>query len=602
MDLVPRAGCGMVSGIRLESVTVYFDTEDNSAELAAAARSGHEKVCTQIAAIASDGTKFYDRPRVRKKRKTSGGFMKSEWDVRPFQDWLAEMGPGVRVYAHNVAYDLGNIWQDNLDRFDVTMVGGRMITAKWANCKFLDSFNIWPMSLKKLGKSVGLEKLEFDSQDEQYLWRDVEIVAKAMEVAEMIADSHGVDLPSTLGGLCVRIWQAMGGANWHCALAPAREAYYGGRTEIFAPEMRGRILYTDVNSLYPSTMLLPFPDADDGWFDQPSLEDAKRILCDPTWDCWGVADVTLDIPQDLFVAPLPVRREDGAVWYPTGRVSGWWTVHEIRAAFQKGARLVELRDCYGSLSATNYYENFVLAAYRNRMETDDEGKRLFWKLVMNNLYGQIGQTGTVTRSVKLENHLREIDGQIYQTVPGTPYGSKLLTDIQTPLAAHVNWLHAAYVTSYGRLALMKYLDMVPKDDLVYCDTDSIFFRCRGEAPFPMSMLLGEMKLEDTLASMVVQQPKLYRYQTESGKTKTKAKGVPARGTLQEQFFDVGQATFSAPYKFRESVLYMSEAQANRITDSTRRLSVWREVTKRKITNYDKKDLRGGRYFPTFISS
>jgi len=142
--------------------------------------------------------------------------------------------------------------------------------------------------------------------------------------------------------------------------------------------------------------------------------------------------------------------------------------------------------------------------------------------------------------------------------------------------------------------------MIPKDDLVYCDTDSVFFRCRGEAPFPISMELGEMKLEDKVAWMVCKQPKMYRYEASKG-VKTKAKGVPAREGLQDEFFDKGQATFHAPYKFRESVSYLSDVRANQISDLTRVLSVWRKVTKEKRTNYDKKDLRGGRYFPKFIS-
>jgi hypothetical protein len=70
-----------------------------------------------------------------------------------------------------------------------------------------------------------------------------------MEIAQALAESYAVDLPARWEGLGVRLWQSMGGANWHCALEPAREAYLGGRTEIFAPEMRGPILYTDINSL-----------------------------------------------------------------------------------------------------------------------------------------------------------------------------------------------------------------------------------------------------------------------------------------------------------------------------------------------------------------
>jgi hypothetical protein len=233
-------------------------------------------------------------------------------------------------------------------------------------------------------------------------------------------------------------------------------------------------------------MTQPFPDAADQWFDLGTLDAARRVLCEPTWECWGVADVTLNIPGTRLSHRCRAGWRMVRCGIPRAWVSGWWTVHEIRAAFQKGASLVELRDCYGSLKATRYYERFVRNSYHNRMDSDDEGHRLFWKLCMeNNLYGQIGQTGKITRSVNLANHCAQgWMASSFRRANGIAYGSKLLMDLETPLSAHVNWLHAAYVTSYGRLALMKYLDLIPKDDLVYCDTDSVFFRCRGEAPFP----------------------------------------------------------------------------------------------------------------------
>ena len=583
-------------------MTIYFDTEDNSKELAATCRSGHEKVCTQIAAIASDGSRFHIRPKVTQVRKVKSGLSIHTWDIIPFTTWLQSFGPGARVYAHNMSYDIGNLWPEALDRFNVTMVGGRMITARWANCTFVDSLNIWPMSLKKLGEAVGLKKLDFDSESEEYLWRDVEIVKAGMDLAETIAGGFGVNVPNTLGGLCVQVWKAMGGVNWHSALEPARLAYYGGRTEIFAPAAKGRILYTDINSLYPSTMMGEFPDADDQFFDLSTLAQARARVLDLAFDCWGVCDVDMEISQSNYVAPLPCRRDDGAVHYPVGTVRGWWTVQEIRAAIRKGARLLEFRDCYGSLSASRPYRDFVRTCYQRRLDTKDPGQSLFWKLLMNNLYGQLGQSGVVTRSVQLKKHLMELDGEKVLTIEGTPYGTKLLTDVNTPLAQHVNWLHAAYVTSYGRLQLLKYLDMIPKDNLIYCDTDSVFFRCEGEAPFPISMELGEMKLEDRVAMMICKQPKVYQVENEAGRVKYKVKGVPAPReagdpNLQEQFFHTGQASFRMPYKFREAVSYFPQVEQGDITASTRMLSVWRDVSKRMIKEYDKKDLRGGRYFP-----
>jgi len=585
---------------------IYWDTEDNAPELAASGRSGFEKVVTQIAAKTDTGEEFYLKPKITRKRKSNASDInRFKCDIKPFELWLKSFGPQVTAYAHNPQYDLGNLWPDKLDGFNVTMVGNRLISAVWENVRFLDSGNIWPMSLKKVGASVGLEKLEMDVNSAEYLWRDVDIVKKAMELADTLAARYGVpDLPATLGGLCVKVWQAMGGTNWHCSLPPARLAYYGGRVELFRPTAHGNIWYTDINSLYPSVMLHEFPDADNLWFDMRSLSEAQAALLNPRQKLFGVCDVTIEIPHWLFIAPLPVRREDDSIYYPVGTVSGWWTVAEIRRAIAKGCKLISLRECYGSTTGQAYYSEFVQTFYKLRQHEQDEGKKLFYKLLMNNLYGQLGMSGEVTRSVKLQKYTQtNVKGEKTLTREGTPYGTKLLTTIQMPLEKHVNWLHAAYVTSYGRLKLQEYLDAIPQHSLIYCDTDSVFFEHNGDKPpFSIGTELGQMKLEDRLTYCHCRGPKMYRIKDEKGKVKTKVKGIPARDTLPEQFFDSGQAEFLQPWKLRESIGYFDDLEANEIVDKTRVLSVWHTVTKRILTGYDKKRLHGPRFYPIVHTS
>jgi len=584
-------------------MTVYWDTEDNSPDLAEQGKSGFEKVCTQIGAVNDRGERFFLKPHVKRTVKI-GPFTKKQWDVSPFTTWLCNQDKQVTCYAHNTGYDLGNLWPDDLDMFDSTLVGNRLISARWRNVKFLDSANIWPMALKKVGKAVGLEKMETDVHSRDYMERDVDIVRKAMRLARTISENHGAELSATLGGLCVRIWKAMGGLNWPCSLLPAREAYYGGRTEIFQKEVFGPMKYVDVNSLYPSVMLNPFPTSADLWFDLPSLDDAERYIRTDK-PCWGIANVTISIPEDTFVGPLPVRREDESIYYPTGNVSGWWTVHEIRRALKRGSKLTHVSECYGSKLADYYYSDFVKEFYGLREHEQDEGKKLFYKLLMNNLYGQLGMTGKITRSLLLSKHVAEINGQLTLMKEGVPYGEKLLAEMETPLGDHVNWLHAAYVTSYARLRLMDYMEMIPWKSLVYCDTDSIFFEWEGkDLPFPVSTKLGEMKLEDSLTYAHCVAPKLYRVTTEKGKTSTKAKGIPQRTredgkTLPEVFMDEQHVAFLQPYKLRESIRYVSAVEQERanMEQEPKRLSSWHDVEKRIVSGYTKKTLKKNRYFP-----
>lgn len=575
--------------------TVWWDTEDDSARLEKARAPGLNKRCTQIAAIDDLGERFYLRPKVTRTTAHGGGIHRRRWDVGPFLEWLAARGPRCTAWAHNTQYDLGNIFPDDLDKLDVTMVGGRLVSARWENCRFLDTANIFPMPLKKLGKAVGIEKGDLDEESEAYVWRDVEITRAAVLLAESMCNEHGAEMASTLGGLAVKFWQALGGFNWPCSLGAAREAYFGGRVEVFAPQMEGNLYYTDINSLYPSVMTGLFPSGEDLWFGLENRDRAESVLLDPGTGCWGIAHVCLDIPV-MDVAPLPVRHDSGAVYYPVGKVEGWWTVQEIRRALAKGARFLWMDCAHGSMEAEAYYADFTRTFYALRKTESDPGRNLMLKLLMNNLYGQLGMSGEVTRSLSLAKHaVRTKDGGWACTREGVPYGKKLLAEVQMPLAGHVNWLHAAYVTSMARLALQEYLDAIPARDLAYCDTDSVIFRADA-IPFQIGEELGQMKLEHRLTHVACRSPKMYRTRSDKGKIETKVKGVPRRDGLADKMFDNGRVMFRQPWKMRESIVGFNSHDVD-VTRRTRVLSAWHDVEKMIVSGYDKKDLQNGRFVP-----
>jgi len=553
---------------------ICFDTEDNSRELMAAGKSGFDKEVTQIAAISRSRKKFYNTG-----------------DVDEFKAWLKKQ-PERLVYSLNIQYDLGNLFGDSLDELDQILVGGRVIKAKWegTGITFLDVFNIWPMSVAKLGESFGLEKLEFDSHGKEYVFRDVEIIFKAMDYAWDFATEHDiVTMPTTLGGLCVKIWKFLGGVNCHDTNPLAKEAYFGGRVELFKHRNETEIVaYTDINSLYPAMMLKDFPAE-------------VRVWTSDILPKFGVVKCRVKIPK-CGVAVLPYRSEDGRILYPYGEFSGTWTVVEIQAAIARGAT-IDVEECFGTDDSFSPYKAFVLDGYAKRQNSKTESERLFHKLILNNLYGRLGTGGVVGRTV----------WQTYDNQDdGVCYGSKVLVKYQMPLSKETNWLHAAYVTAYGRLQLLEFIERIGVERMIYCDTDSTIFDCPdGLLPFKPSSDLGEMKIEQHCTSCgsfyinsrkakccvnpiptdfwpgcETYAPKCYRV----GK-KFKAKGVPQR--LAQQFLEHGRVDFDLPFKMREAIRFYDRNNA-------RRLSVWRNVEKFKRSDYDKKKRAKNRYIPLQI--
>ena len=527
---------------------ICFDTEDNSRELMQAGKSGFDKRVTQIAAITGDGREFYNRG-----------------DVPTFLKWL-EKQPETTIYAHNLQYDLGNLFGDELDSLDCVLVGGRLIRARWNGKTFADSFNIWPMSAAKLGLAFGLEKKEFDAESRDYVFRDVEIIRAAMLFAWEFSEVNGIGkCPVTLGSLCVKLWKHWGGENSHDSTTLARDSYYGGRVELFKQHNESpKIAYTDINSLYPAMMLEKFPATLECWTGKDLPE-------------YGCARVKIQLP-DLDISPLPFRSDEGRIFYGNGTITGSWTVAEIRAAIRRGGRLKKVYEVMGTNDFERPYVEFVEKVYALRLAGDSDAEKLFYKLLMNNLYGRIGTGGKISRTVH-----QTADNQD----KGVCYGGRVLVEYQMPLESQVNWSHAAYVTSYGRLRLLEYLETVGAKNLIYCDTDSTIFDCPGDLPFQVSNKLGEMKLESWETSCETYAPKMYR----TGQ-KFKAKGVPVG--LAKEFIQTGRAEFDLPFKMRESIRFFDRENA-------RKLSVWRKVSKEIRGEYDRKKLRGNRYFPCDLS-
>lgn len=516
---------------------IVFDTEDNSPDLMAAGGSGFDKEVCQIAALGDDGEEFWNKG-----------------DAREFLAWVRETGQ-TRIYAHNLQYDLGNLCTGKrglaLDAFDLTMVGGRLIRARLGGLTFLDSYNLWPMSAAKIGAAVGLEKMVMNVNSREYVFRDCEIILRALLETENLGEEFGIEtLPATLGGFCVKLFAALGGKNWFCDDLRAKAGYYGGRVEIFRPRAAGQVHYTDINSLYPWAMTQHFPDC---------FMERKKTL-----EGFGVADVTVKVPP-MAVPPLPFRDDAGRILFPVGKFRGEWTLHEIRAAVELGAKVEKIHWVRGSATGERYYADYIREIYRRRVESEGMARKTMFKLLLNNLYGRLAIGGEILRSLKLTPENRN---------KGRAYGGRVLAKQKMPLPDFTNYLHAAYVTSYARIRLGEFLRKIPEKNLIYCDTDSAIFE-GPEIPFPISAdRLGEMKLEGTFGAAECYLPKTYRTDAEY-----KAKGVPKKHA--REFIETGAAAFDLPFKMREAISFYDFGNA-------KQLSVWRRVRRERAAVYDKK--------------
>lgn len=589
--------------MKIDDAFGVFDTEDDSRELMESGKSGFDKSVTQIAALTCAGDFYHNRG-----------------NVDDFLDWLrASAAQGCSTwFAHNLQYDLGNLFRNRLDTLKKKMVGGRLIRVTWEKITFLDSFNLFPTSVKKLGKEFNLKKLEFDAHGKEYVRRDVEIPMLAINaLRETCKEFELRSIPATLGGLCVSIWKAMGGQNVTDVSAFSKSAVFGGRTELFASRFDCPIAYTDINSLYPWAMTRPFPGR---------MRRTSSLLR------YGITSATVRVPEQFF-APLPLRVSgeieipgvyENSIIFPVGRFRGTWTNAELFNAVEHHGVVIErIHQSFGTDSAFPFYADFVTEFYRRRLEAGSDAYRLIYKLLMNNLYGQLAMGGVITTSCALSDGLRKkmTEGKL----DGTIYGDSVMYDIAVPLPDHVNYAHGAYVTAYGRIRLSEFMRQIGSERMGYCDTDSCVFTDPGNIPFAIGKELGEMKLEGVYSGCRFYAPKTYRIfppegdlartapQKDLNETIVKAKGV--KHDFADTFIDTGEAEYAIPFRVREAVMFYDRivastrsikgrdvpVYAEKKAGNAKPLSVWRKIKKQFRSSYQKKILSGNSYHPIYLN-
>lgn len=524
------------------------------------------------------------------------------------------------VICHNLEYDLINEFGVNkFAEFQLNYLKGRLISAKWGNITFRDSFNHFKMTLKDLGKAIGITKLDMDINSEEYVTTDALICLKAMTQARDYIAGLGGQIGATSGSSAMSVWKYMT-ENEFCT-GPfdtkwMRQGYYGGRVELFRPQTLGTMsgemrqlgpdeewhfIYPvggkrhykggemmpvmaedirgfDINSMFPFCMLNDFPEY--------TMEDERMNKAK------GMAEVTLSVPRDCFVAPVVHRGAGGELLYPVGVFRGVWSYDEIRLVQQVGGKVLKVHKAIGSNSCIRPFDQFIETCYAKRKASTNDAERLFLKVLMNSLYGKLASKNQVTRTVSRYNLLQK-DSKRMDEVKWINYQRGLL-DYFTPQQDYVNVVWGSMITAYARNLLTKYMMQVPPEKLIYCDTDSIY--CQNY-DLPVSNELGAMKLEKKITVFEASQPKAYRIDDY-----WKAKGVPkpreVEGTdgkmvkidFARQYMVEGFTAFEAPIRFRASI-NSKRGKANQ----------WVPHSKSHKTGYKAKPLAGDRYVPPVLA-
>lgn len=443
-------------------------------------------------------------------------------------------GNKYKIYGHNIAYDLNwifdnyelyfrNAWNNEKDRKRywkrVISRDGKLYECKLYNIQFLDTMNLFPLSLEKAGKVVNYKKdlskrlkfeindtpMEITQEDIKYCLSDCIITYKILMKMKGWVEEHGGKLKRTLASSALSILTSynhtfkdyLKALNSNYTLSNLdekfRNAYFGGRTECYNTEGYN-LNYYDVNSLYPYVMAnkeMQYPDPITLFkFDGNILTALNQYE--------GMAKIKVYCPKDIKIPVLPLRVKnidkinDGKIIYPTGIFWGEWCFPELRKAYEMGYKFLESEYIIVGKKIKSQWTDYILDLYKERViqQNENNPQEYITKLFLNTSYGKFGQRDYENRIISL-NEADEIydNNTLYDVIF---YRGEPFVRYKTPFSRSRSDILslASYVTSYARSELYKYYQKC-NFNVLYSDTDSII------TPYELktSKKLGGLKLE-----------------------------------------------------------------------------------------------------------
>ena len=480
------------------------------------------------------------------------GYKKVIKSVHEFKKVLLEKRfEGRKVFAHNAQYDLNTIYGNIYELDKEAIFNNKFISATNGNCTFADSMNIFVgLSVEKIGKMTGLHKGKLGGQgyrskgitrkDIDYCIKDCEIVWNALFSAFEFAG----EIRITQAALSLQYYRRFHqpyNIDFNECSKHFFNSYYGGRTEVFK---MGKTYSTviDVNSMYPFHLrnsIFPNPRTLKKEIDL-SLSKFNKYL---DW-FEGYADCTVTHAK-TWLGYLPYRKNDKLI-FPVGTFRGSWNFPELRYAVETG--IVEVVKVHSIVYGQPMQSPFVsFVDTLNEMKINALLSGNLWeadraKRFSNSLYGKFGQR-IDEKSIYISDIQKEFDKvQYYQRnklfKKLVPFNSTrndyfLVINNKKNITNHSIPCFASYVTSYGRLQLLKKLIEMKDKNVVYCDTDSIFFEINNNIQSEHD--LGGWKIENKIVTEI---KGLKNYKYMDGLTEIwRVKGVPVNKGRKVKIFE-----------------------------------------------------------------
>lgn len=253
--------------------------------------------------------------------------------------------------------------------------------------------NIFPATLKTIGETVGLEKMEIDFQhtgreyEKIYCKRDVEILVKFWREWIDFIDLYELgNIKFTISSQSMEAYRKKF-CNSYIHLDDdlknlefERKAYYGGRTEIFHKGVvRTPVFYNDVNSMYPYVMKnFRYPIEFLHAKRNPTIEDVSAKI---EKGYLVIAECNINTKRNCYPS-----KENNTLLFPVGRFKTYLATPEVI----EGLKHNEI-ESFGRVSFYKgevIFDKYVEFFYNERVKLKKAKNKLeaMLKLFLNSLY------------------------------------------------------------------------------------------------------------------------------------------------------------------------------------------------------------------------
>ncbi len=453
------------------------------------------------------------------------------WDrILEIGEKVAKNKGVLNVYAHNMGgYDywvISDRTNKNMHYLSDQPFIATYRKGKKDMVKFLDTYSLYKMSLKKIGEIIGMEKgetpetlktgkkVKITQEMEEYMIQDAQICMKAIQYLKNKLEKEGIRLKRlyTINQIAIQymlhklklspkpyLFHNEDRNQMIFTKTPLNlhEAYRGGRVEAFKTGYHEKVTYIDVNSLYPqSSMEITFPDlrTQQLIYYPLNVYTQKDLL-----NQQGIARTLIKNETD-DIGLLPIRTPEYA-YYPkmNSTIMGTWTLNELRKAVTCGYKIIAIQwALLYEQAPENPYTTLIPEIYKKRL-TNNQFNKYFYKSIMNNHLGKFGQT-RIGQEIIIDNveTTEQYLKQGYKAVQGIKgtydYMFKKTNTKQKNKPYYCPWI-PTLVNAQARIKMHTDMHKIGKKDLIYTAMDSLMFTGKHLNKFKISNKMGEYKTE-----------------------------------------------------------------------------------------------------------